>query len=190
MDHLHALDYSLATLDDVVAAHAGDDLEGPSNCDGWTVRRLASHALNNQLFWAGLVTGEQLADFESTMGAAPIDGDLAPVAADVRERATARWRTPGVLDAMHDTPLGTVPGSAVANFAVIDALAHAWDVSTSLGSPIDFAPPELGWIREVVGATCNDVAIDHGLIKPPASVPADASETERLMAAAGRTIPR
>ena len=30
-----------------------------TNCPPWTVRRLASHALKNQLFWAGSVTGQR-----------------------------------------------------------------------------------------------------------------------------------
>ena len=42
-----------------------------TNCEPWTVRQLASHALNNQLLWAGLVTGQQLVSMEDTMGGAP-----------------------------------------------------------------------------------------------------------------------
>ena len=46
-------------------------------------------------------------------------------------------------------------------------------------------------LAEVVDATCTDAAArDHGLIKPAAALPADATDTERLMAAAGRAIPR
>jgi len=42
----------------------------------------------------------------------------------------------------------------------------------------------------VVAATCTDGAREHGLIKAPTETPADASDTERLMALAGRTIRR
>ncbi len=52
--------------------------DAPTNCAPWTVRRLASHALNNQLLWAGLVTGQQLVTTEVAMGAVAIDGDLGP----------------------------------------------------------------------------------------------------------------
>jgi hypothetical protein len=45
-------------------------------------------------------------------------------------------------------------------------------------------------ITAVVEATCNDAAREHGLIQPVAAVPSDATDTERLMAKAGRTIPR
>ncbi len=45
---------------------------------------------------------------------------------------------------------------------------------------IAFADPE------VVAVTCTDAAREAGLIKPPVEVAADATDTERLMAAAGR----
>ena len=58
-------------------------METVTNCEPWTVRQLASHALNNQLLWAGLVTGQQLVSVEDTMGAVPYEGDLAAFADDV-----------------------------------------------------------------------------------------------------------
>jgi uncharacterized protein (TIGR03086 family) len=151
---------------------------------------LASHALNNQLLWGGIVTGQQLVSGEDTMGAVPIEGDLAPIARDVAARAIAMWGTAGVLDAMHATPFGELPGAAVINFATIDAIAHAWDLASSVGRPIEFEPQAVPSIAAVVDVTCTDAARAHGLIKAPTEPPADATDTERLMAAAGRTIRR
>ena len=76
------------------------------------------------------------------------------------------------------------------DFAVIDAAAHAWDVSASVGRPIEFAPAQLDVLADVVEATCTDVARDAGLIKAPTEPPGDATETERLMSLAGRAIRR
>ena len=165
-------------------------MDGPTNCEPWSVRRLASHALNNQLVWAGLVTGQQLVAVEDAMGAVAIAGDLGPVAVDVTARVMALWRTDGILDAVHTTPFGELPGSAVIDFAIIDAAAHAWDLSTSVGRPFEFDPAQMPVLTEVVAATCTEAAREHGLIKPPPEVPADATETERLMSAAGRAIRR
>ena len=190
MDSLKTLDYSLQELRRVVATLDDSQMAAPSNCEPWTVRQLASHALNNQLFWAGLVTGQQLVAFEDSMSAVPIEGALAPVADDVAARAMAMWTTDGVLDSIHATPLGEVPGSVVINFATIDAAAHAWDLSASVGRPIEFESQTIPSISAVVAATCTDGARDHGLIKAPTETPADATDTERLMAAAGRTIRR
>jgi uncharacterized protein (TIGR03086 family) len=174
----------------VVASLDESDLDTVSNCAPWTVRRLASHALNNQLLWAGTVTGEQLVSPEDTMGAVAHDGDLARYADDVAQRALALWQTDGVLDAVHVTPLGELPGIVVINFPTIDAIAHAWDLAASVGRPIEFAVEELPAVSAVVEATCTDAARDHGLIQPVTTVPDDATATERLMAAAGRAISR
>ena len=190
MDSLQTLEYSLDELRRVVATLDDAELDASSNCEPWTVRQLASHALNNQLFWAGLVTGRQIVSFEDSMSAAAVKGDLAPVADDVATRAMAMWNTEGVLDSIHATPLGAVPGSVVINFATIDAAAHAWDLSASVGRAIEFDPDAIPSITTVVAVTCTDAAREHGLIKAPTETPADATDTERMMAAAGRTIRR
>lgn len=76
------------------------------------------------------------------------------------------------------------------DFAIIDAAAHAWDLSASLGQPVEFEPSEIPVLAEVVAATCTDAAREHDLIKAATQPPVDATDTERLMAAAGRTVPR
>ncbi len=141
MTELSVLEYSLDELRRVVVALDDTEMDTVSNCPPWTVRRLASHALNNQLFWAGIVTGEQPVSPEETMGAVAYDGDLAAVRRRGRRYARSRCgSTDGVLTAMHVTPLGELPGSIVINFPTIDALAHAWDLSASVGRAIEFAP--------------------------------------------------
>ncbi|MGZ4596170.1 MAG: TIGR03086 family metal-binding protein [Actinomycetes bacterium] len=190
MNRLHTLDYALGQLRQVVGTLDDSVMDGPTNCAPWSVRRLASHALNNQLVWAGLVTGQQLVARADAMAAVPIPGDLEPVAADVTGRVMALWRREGVLDATHETPFGALPGTVVIDFAIIDAAAHAWDLSASLGQPVEFDPSEIPVLAEVVDVTCTDAAREHDLIKAATQPPVDATDTERLMAAAGRTIPR
>ena len=190
MDSLKTLEYSLQEPRRLVATLDDAQMDAASNCEPWTVRQLASHAMNNQRLWADLVTGQQIVSVEDTMSAVPTEGALAPVADDVAARAMAMWSTEGVLDSIHATPLGELPGSAVIYFAIIDAAAHAWDLSASVGRPIEFAPRAIPSISAVVDATCTDGAREHGLIKVAIATPADATDTERLMAAAGRTIRR
>jgi uncharacterized protein (TIGR03086 family) len=100
------------------------------------------------------------------------------------------WGTEGVLEAMHTSPFGELPGAVIINFATIDALAHAWDLSSSVGRPVEFEPRAIPSASAVVEATCTDGARAMGLIKAATETPADATDTERLMAAAGRTIRR
>jgi uncharacterized protein (TIGR03086 family) len=186
MDQMATLEYAVHTLQRQAVALTDDDMDVVSNCEPWTVRRVASHALNNQLLWAGLVTGEHIVSPDDTMGAVPYDGDLATYADEVTDRSLAMWRTPGVLEAVHATPFGELPGSVVINFSTIDALCHAWDLALSCGAPIEFAPDMIPAVSEVVAATCTDAVRDLGLIKPVPPTPTDATDTERLMAQAGR----
>jgi uncharacterized protein (TIGR03086 family) len=189
-DQVATLDFALQALQGQIVVLQDAQMEIVSNCEPWTVRRLASHALNNQLFWAGTVTGEETPSFEATMGAEPYDGDLGQFAGEVVPRALDMWSTDGVFDALHVTPLGEVPGTVVVNFAIIDALCHTWDLAASVGAPIEFPPEMIPTIELVVAATCTDAARDHDLIKPVPPTPADATATEHLMALAGRAIPR
>ena len=190
MDPLATLEYAVEELRRTVASLDDSQMDTVTNCEPWTVRRLASHALNNQLLWAGLVTGQQLVTVENTMGAVPIEGDLTPVADDVAARALAMWNTAGVLEAVHATPFGELPGAVVVTFATIDALAHAWDLSSSVGRAIEFEPRAMPSISAIVEAVCTDDVRAMGLIKAATEPPTDATDTERLMAAAGRTIER
>ena len=187
MDQLATLQYSLDELRAVVASLDYSEMDTATNCEPWTVRRLASHALNNQLVWAGLVTGQELVSVDDTMGAVPIAGDLTPIADQIVGRAMALWRNDGVIDAIHSTPFGDLPGAVVINFATVDAIMQAWDLSASVGHPIEFSPDALPAISAVVEATCTDEVRAGGLIQSATEPPADASATERLVAAAGRS---
>lgn len=189
MDELVTLKFAIGELHREVAALEDSQLDIVTNCEPWTVCRLASHALNNQLLWAGLATGQETVSVEDTMGAVAYDGDLATYADEVAERSLAMWGTPGVLTAVHATPFGELPGSVVINFALIDALCHAWDLSASLGRPLEFPPEWIPAVGAVVEATCTDPVRELGLIKGVTPIARNASETDRLMAKAGRSRP-
>jgi uncharacterized protein (TIGR03086 family) len=189
MDHMATLEFAIGELHREVATIDDSELDIVTNCEPWTVRRLASHALNNQLLWAGLVTGQETVTFEDTMGAVAYDGALDTYADEVTERSLAMWATPGVLTALHATPFGELPGSVVVNFPTIDALCHAWDLSASLGRPLEFPPESIPAVTTVVEATCTDAVRALGLINDVAPIAPDASDTDRLMARAGRSRP-
>jgi len=123
------------------------------------------------------------------MSATPYDGELAPIAAEVTDRVAELWRTDGILAAHHETPFGALPGAVVVNFAIVDAAAHAWDLSASVGRALEFPEKWIPGMTGVVELTCTEHAVEIGLVKPPTQPPAGATETQRLMAAAGRTIP-
>ena len=190
MDPLETLVYAVNELHREVASIDDAQMSIVTNCAPWTVRQLASHALNNQLLWAGLVADEHLVSMEDTMAGVPRDGDLTPIADDVVEAVSRMWAADGVMERVYATPFGQLPGSVVILFPTVDAAAHAWDLAISRRRPFEFAAEATPAISAVVAATCTDVAREMGLILPPTTPPDDATATEGLMALAGRTIPR
>ena len=171
-------------------ASIGDTMDQPTNCEPWTVRQLASHAINSQLLWVGALTGQELVSVGDVMKATPYDDDLQPRLADAAAQARAAWGADGALDTVHATPFGELPGSAVIGFPTIDAFAHAWDLRVSVGHDAAFAHELIQPFAATVAATSNETTQGMGLYAPPAPPPADASATEALMASAGRSISR
>ena len=162
MDSLKTLDYSLQELRKVVATLDESQMAAPSNCEPWTVRQLASHAVNNQLFWAGLVTGQQLVAFEDSMSAVPIEGALAPVADDVAARGDGdvEHRRRARFDSRNAT-------RRRARFGGHHVCHHRRrgsrvDLSASVGRPIEFESQTIPSITVVVAATCTDGAETTG----------------------------
>src|SRR3954447_7999032 len=102
MDHLELLEHAEGQLVTVIRGLEEPEMEVVTNCAPWTVRRLASHVLKNQLFWAGVATGQQLMALEEVMAAVPYDGDLAPIAADVAAQGLGLWHRPDVMAAQHE----------------------------------------------------------------------------------------
>ena len=105
------------------------------------------------------------------MAAVPYHGELAPIAAEVTDQVVRLWHAEGVLTAHHETPFGELPGAVVLNFAVVDAAAHAWDLSASLGRAIEFPAEWIPRMTGVVELTCTEHAVELGLVEPPTEPP-------------------
>ncbi len=152
MTEVATLQIALDQLTPVIASLESSQMATVTNCEPWTVRQLASHALNNQLLWAGMVTGQPTVSVEETMHAVPYAGDLALFAEDAAARSLALWSSEGVLEREHVTPFGTLPGAIVINFPTVDAFIHAWDLSASVGHAIEFTPEMIPTVTAVVDA--------------------------------------
>jgi uncharacterized protein (TIGR03086 family) len=87
---------------------------------------------------------------------------------------------------VHVTPLGEMPGPALAGFTTLDILVHGWDLAKATGQPADLddrlATHVMGFAEQAL-ATPESRA---GRIGPVVSVPADAPLTSRLAAYLGR----
>ena len=190
VDQLGMLKVAVDELRQVVVGLDDSEMDVVSNCEPWTIRQLASHAANAQLLWVGIVTGVEIVSVETVMGAVPYSGDLSSIVSDAGEQAVAAWSADGVLEGVQTTPFGDLVGSAAIPFPIIDALSHAWDIGVTLGRSVEFAPEIISGMAAVVASACTDGSRGMGLFGIPTEPPANATETERLMAATGRMVPR
>jgi uncharacterized protein (TIGR03086 family) len=133
--------------------------------------------------------GDQAPRYPMAPGGLP-PADLAghdPAAAYAEAAAAALAAAGGdTLIRVHVTPLGEMPGPALAGFTTLDILVHGWDLAVATGQPADLdgrlAAHVLGFAEQAL-ATPEARAGRIGLAVP---VAADAPVTQRLVAFLGR----
>jgi uncharacterized protein (TIGR03086 family) len=157
-------------------------------CSEWSVHDVVNHLIGT--LWLGTAL---LSDSPPTVPVAP--GDLPPTDL-VGDDHMRSYRT-GVdallvaasedaLNRLHQTPLGEIPGTALAGFTTLDIAVHGWDLAKATGQDAtlddDLAEQVLAFGR--VGVTD-----DSRGTRIAAAVPVDdhASATDRLVAFLGRT---
>ena len=74
------------------------------------------------------------------MGAVAIDGDLGRSPTDVTAREPRRCGAPTASSRRFTRRRSATARLGVIDFAIIDAAAHAWDLSDQRGSPVEFGP--------------------------------------------------
>ncbi|MGW2377817.1 MULTISPECIES: TIGR03086 family metal-binding protein [Kitasatospora] len=130
---LHAQAMGLAV--EVVDGVRPDQLDRPTPCAGWTLRRLLEHCVGQHQGFAAAArgAGPDLALFaDAPLGADPAEDFRrtgAELTAAFREAAVtgrALW-LPEVRDG------GPFPLAQAVGFHLVDALVHAWDVAAALG---------------------------------------------------------
>jgi uncharacterized protein (TIGR03086 family) len=118
-------------------------------------------------------------------------GDLAgddPAAgyAEAAAAALAAAAAGDTLTRVHVTPLGEMPGPALAGFTTLDMLVHGWDLATATGQPADL---DGRLAAHVLGFATHALATPETRgprIGPAIPVAADAPVTHQLVAFLGR----
>ncbi len=189
MDTLSAYDHASTTAERIVAQVGREQFGAPTPCTDWTVGDLLNHLVGTLEVLAARLT-EQEPAVRARPGGLPEDdllGDdhVAAYATAVSALA-AVIGVPGALQRSYPTPVGPLPGSLLADTAVLDLVVHGWDLATSTGQDariddaiarhvLDFAT---GFVRAPMRGRVFAAAVD---------VPAaDASAADHLLAFLGR----
>jgi uncharacterized protein (TIGR03086 family) len=165
-------------------------LDRATPCTEWEVRSLLNHVLGAMSLGAALLT-DTTPEHPSPPGGLP-DVDLVGTNAagayrSAAEALLAAAGTKGSLDAVHQTPLGEMPGAVLGGILTLDLLVHGWDLARATGQDVafdaDLATHVLGFAEQAIQPEMRD----GGLVGPVVAVDADSSAMDRLVGHMGRT---
>jgi uncharacterized protein (TIGR03086 family) len=189
METYEALAAAVTTAEDIVRELPSDCLDAPTPCSEWNVRGVVNHVLGT-LWLADGMFADRLPRHAIQPGGLP-DTDLAgdDPAGAYKEAAAAALesaRIAGTLERVHHTPIGEMPGPALAGFTTLDLVVHGWDVARAAGIPVTIPDDLLAYVFAFAQQAVND-SIRGALVGPAVAVPESAPMLDRLIGHMGRT---
>jgi len=188
MELYEAFDRAVASTAAIVKAVRPDQTDAPTSCTEWDVRDLLNHIIGT-LWLSEALLSDRTPRHPMAPGGLPgtdlAGQDPAAAYADASAAALAVAADGDTLTRVHTTPLGDMPGPALAGFTTMDILVHGWDLAQATGQPAG--------VDDALAAhmlAFAEQAITPGFrtprIGPAVPVAADAPLTDRLVAFLGR----
>jgi uncharacterized protein (TIGR03086 family) len=131
--HRRALDAVSGLLVDLAPA----DLDRPTPCAGWDLRRLLGHMIGQNLGFAAAAERDVgVAEFDPR----PVAGDARRAWAESADRVADALAAAVEVDGRtillaEFAQYGRLPAPFVLGMQVLDTAVHGWDVATALGAP-------------------------------------------------------
>ena len=180
------LEMAIKATREVLAQVPVDSLNSTTPCAQWNVAALIDHIVGGQFFFASAVRDEQSSEGESNFSS----GDFLASFDEGSAKCLASFAQPGVLEAMHVLPFGTMPGFAFAGLAATDTFTHAWDLAKATGQSTDLAPELARQLLEQSRANIsesvrNEAGSPFGFEK---TAPPNAFAADELAAFLGREV--
>lgn len=162
-----------------------DAWDGPSPCEGWTVRELAGHAMgvvNNVAARGGV--GTNVNAFE---GLAAIAGDD-PVGTfrGIRDRYLEATDRPGALQTEISSSVGSMTLDRFIGMMIADTLVHTWDLARGAGLDVELEPAAVQHVYADYLSRSEEKMRRPGGFDAAIDVAADATDQDRLIAFSGR----
>ena len=184
--HREVLESTIAIVDHVAVL----DLERPTPCVGWTLRRLLAHMVGQNYGFAAVADGKRhgrdvFAD--RTVGDQPA-AQYATSAQRVMEAFGATAVIEGSMYLPEVRGGMTLPAPIAIGFHLVDYVAHGWDVAQTLGIAAEFDAEALRLAlaaAEAVPAEAQSLD-DHAPFRPSIPTTSD-SMLDRVIATLGRS---
>ena len=186
MDMIDLYDRATAWTATKVAG-AATQLDAPTPCTEWTVRRLIDHLLWGQAMFATGPAGGTIAPPEGPPPAL-VGDDPAAQYERARRETIAAYGAPGVMEGMITGFAAGAPAIVVLGIAFCDQLIHGWDLACATGQDTTM-PPDLAAVgRQLLEGRIADASRGAGKnFGPAVTVADDAGDQDALLAYCGRT---
>ncbi len=128
---------AIAAMRTRLAALTVDDLDRPSACAGWSIRKLLAHLVGGNLRFALALNG-QAADWASR--------DEESISSPLREFDESAAHMTAAVESIADPerpvllPAGEPPASFAVGVHAADMLTHVWDVAVATGQDATLDP--------------------------------------------------
>lgn len=188
MDPYTAFEAAVAETEHVVKGIRKKDLALPTPCSEWNVKQLMNHVVGT-LWLADGLFNDRKPRYAVAPGALPksdlVGDDPAEAYAKASRIALDAAAQPGAIDGMHSTPLGDMPGSALAGFTFMDVLVHGWDIAKATDQDFDPGDDLVAFVTTFAKQAITD-ATRAPRIGPAVRAPRGATPIEKLVAYLGR----
>jgi len=175
----------LSAMEALVAAVRPEQLGERTPCVDFDVRALINHMIFENLAHAALAVGNPIPSPDATTDYVGSDHRAAYHTSALAVRAALS--RPEMLEQRYGPP--DAPGSMIVQQAIIELLAHGWDLATATGQPTNLVPDVAEHTLSVVRVWYRDQPRTPGnAFAPEHAVSEGASAADRLAAYLGRTV--
>ncbi len=167
------------------------DPRAETPCPEWNYAQLLGHLVGGDRLFARILTGEGGAP--KAPGMAPDPDRAPPTARDYREassRIAELLSDEAVRGAVHQVPVGPIPGHQVVVLRSVEHILHGWDLAKAAGASTSGLEPAATALTEpalqLLGAVGERTLADRRPFGGAVAVDETCSDLDRLVAAFGR----
>jgi uncharacterized protein (TIGR03086 family) len=178
-----------ASTEHFVEAVGPEQYDLPTPCSEWNVRQLLNHVVGTLSLGTALLS-DRAPTVRMVPGEVPSEdliGDDPIGAYRSGSAALLAVTTADAIGRTHATPLGDMPGVALAGFTALDVFVHGWDLARATGQKAHLDPIIA---EQVLAIARQSIADEMGTraprIGPAVEVAANADATAQLVAFLGR----
>lgn len=188
MDPYTALERAVASTERIVKGLRRKDLTAATPCTEWNVKQLTNHVVGT-LWLADGLFNDRKPRYAVAPGALPasdlVKDDPTRAYAKAARVALDAAAVQGTIERVHVTPLGDMPGAALAGFTTLDVLVHGWDLAVATGQDAELEDDIVGYVTAFAKQAITD-ASRAPTIGPAVRAPKGATATQKLVAYLGR----